>query len=55
MDKLLFGVDHISNKSSKPGPVAFCEIEIHSFEVFGTFQLSFVYQSATKAVQSGHK
>ena len=46
---------HISTKTSKPGPVAFCEIEIYSFEVFGTFQLSFAYQSATKAVQSGQK
>ena len=46
---------HISTKTSKPGPVAFCEIEIYSFEVFGTFQLSFAYQSATKAVQSCHK
>ena len=46
---------HISTKTSKPGPIAFSEIEIESFEVFGTFQLSFDYQSATKAVQSGHK
>ena len=52
---VLYRYLHISTKTSKPGPVAFCEIEIYSFEVFGTFQLSFAYQSATKAVQSGQK
>ena len=41
---------HISTKTSKPGPVVFSEIEIQGFEVFGTFQLSFAYQSATKTV-----
>ena len=45
---------HISTKTSKPGPVAFSEIDLQSFEFFGTFQLSFTYQSATKAVLSGH-
>ena len=30
---------HISTKSSKHGPVAFSEMKILGFEVFGTFQL----------------
>ena len=45
---------HISTKTSKHGPVAFGQTEIQGFKVFGTFQLSFGYQSATNAYQSGH-
>ena len=33
--------DQISTKSSKHSPVAFSEMEIKGFEVFGTFQLIF--------------
>ena len=36
-------VFHISTKSSKHGPVAFSEMEILGFEVFGTFQLIFAH------------
>ena len=41
---------HISTKTSKLSPIPFRETEIYSFEVFGTFQLSFAYQSATKSI-----
>ena len=34
---------HISTKSSKHGPVAFSEMEIQGFEVFGRFQLIFAH------------
>ena len=44
----------MSTKSSKHGPVAFSEMEIQGFEVFGTFPLIFANLGATKAKQSGH-
>ena len=44
----------ISTETSKHVLVVFNEFEIWAFEIFGTFQLSFAFQSATKAFQSGH-
>ena len=39
---------HISAKTSKPGPVACSEIEMWSFEVLSTFQLSFAASGSVK-------